>query len=167
MFHLAVLGCTPWFAAVWRLLLVLVQCLFVSVQEVSLLLDLTLLCCPCYRCYWRLFLQLAQVQCLFVSKMLESSSFNKLLSGVRECNRMLVAAARHGNRQYGPTLKVTASSRSPTALALVCSQHVCMAAAIATKQLAAGRRAQRPRQFPAKRPAAKAGCGALAAKQMP
>ncbi|KAF6260179.1 hypothetical protein COO60DRAFT_1700419 [Scenedesmus sp. NREL 46B-D3] len=51
-------------------------------------------------------LQLAQVQCLFVSKMLESSSFNKLLSGVRECNRMLVNAARDGNRQCGPTLKM-------------------------------------------------------------
>jgi hypothetical protein len=40
--------------------------------------------------------------------MLESSSFNKLLSGVRECNRMLSAAARNGNRQCGPTLKVGA-----------------------------------------------------------
>jgi hypothetical protein len=55
---------------------------------------------------WLLSLQLAQVQCLFVSKMLESSSFNKLLSGVRECNRMLLAAARNGGRQLGPTLKV-------------------------------------------------------------
>eukprot|EP00882_Tetradesmus_deserticola_P005884 GHRQ01006196.1.p1 GENE.GHRQ01006196.1~~GHRQ01006196.1.p1 ORF type:complete len:603 (+),score=271.77 GHRQ01006196.1:248-2056(+) len=48
-------------------------------------------------------LQLAQVQCLFVSKMLDSSSFNKLLSGVRECNRMLINA---GNRQCGPTLEM-------------------------------------------------------------
>ncbi|WIA22029.1 hypothetical protein OEZ85_004379 [Tetradesmus obliquus] len=51
-------------------------------------------------------LQLAQVQCAFVCKMLESSSFNKLLSGVRECNRMLRNAADSGSRQCGPTLEM-------------------------------------------------------------
>jgi hypothetical protein len=70
-----------------------------------------LTCCCWLGCCVCCCLQLAQVQCLFVSKMLESSSFNKLLSGVRECNRMLLAAARNGSRQYGPTLKVGSSRK--------------------------------------------------------
>eukprot|EP00878_Enallax_costatus_P022845 GHUV01024275.1.p1 GENE.GHUV01024275.1~~GHUV01024275.1.p1 ORF type:complete len:537 (+),score=158.41 GHUV01024275.1:657-2267(+) len=42
----------------------------------------------------RLFTQLRRIQCTFVLRMLESSSFNKLLSGVRECNKLLQDAAR-------------------------------------------------------------------------
>lgn len=38
-------------------------------------------------------LQLRRIQCTFVLKMLESSTFNKLLSGVRECNKLLKEAA--------------------------------------------------------------------------
>jgi hypothetical protein len=48
-------------------------------------------------------LQLRVIRCAFVNKMLESSSFNKLLTGARECNRMLELAisnkSRAGNAQ--------------------------------------------------------------------
>jgi len=37
-------------------------------------------------------LQLQTIMCTFVSKMLDSSSFNKLLSGARECHKMLSQA---------------------------------------------------------------------------
>jgi hypothetical protein len=63
--------------------------------------------------------------------MLESSSFNKLLSGVRECNRMLHAAARNGSRQFGATLKVILLVAEPQPLQQACaaSMFCCVEAA--------------------------------------
>jgi hypothetical protein len=68
--------------------------------------------------------------------MLESSSFNKLLSGVRECNRMLHAAARNGSRQFGATLKVILPVPEPQTPEHACaaSSLCCMAAAATAQQ---------------------------------
>eukprot|EP00775_Hariotina_reticulata_P001572 gene1572-1911_t len=45
--------------------------------------------------------QLQHVKCTFVLKMLESSSFNKLLSGVRECNTILKSLS-HSKPEHEP-----------------------------------------------------------------
>jgi hypothetical protein len=50
---------------------------------------------PCHVCA-----QLQAVQCGFVLRMLESTSFTKLLCGVRECNVMLSAAAQLDSLQH-------------------------------------------------------------------
>lgn len=43
--------------------------------------------------------QLHNIICTFVSKMLDSSSFNKLLSGARECNKILSTAVKECDAQ--------------------------------------------------------------------
>jgi hypothetical protein len=52
-------------------------------------------------------LQLRVIRCAFVNKMLESSSFNKLLTGARECNRMLELAI--GNKSRAGSAQRTVS----------------------------------------------------------
>lgn len=48
--------------------------------------------------------QLRVIMCAFVSKMLESSSFNKLLSGAKECHRALKRAA-HKDHGFDPQVR--------------------------------------------------------------
>lgn len=57
----------------------------------------------CVRCRWcplerALCLQLRLIRRAFVNKMLDSSTFNKLLSAARECNRLLAEALRSKNQ---------------------------------------------------------------------
>lgn len=55
--------------------------------------------------------QLRGIMCAFVSKMLESSSFNKLLSGARECCRAVKRAANK-DRGFDPEVRPAGAERT-------------------------------------------------------
>jgi hypothetical protein len=71
--------------------------------------------------------QLRLIRRAFVNKMLDSSTFNKLLSAARECNRLLSSndrdpeASRHtGRRHRGSNCAAQGSSRADGGMSRVC-----------------------------------------------
>lgn len=55
---------------------------------------------------WSCCLQLRVIMCTFVSKMLESSSFNKLLSGAKNCYKVLqLSVGKYRQQGYEPEVR--------------------------------------------------------------